>query len=90
MEDANYTPMKEGIMTTYVFKAVVEPDEDVWHAYAPALLQQGASTWGNTKEEALKHIHEVVHTIVAELIEDSEPIPEDIQVSQEPLVSVTV
>ena len=77
-------------MTTYVFKIVVEPDEDVWHAYAPALLKQGASTWGNTKEEALKHINEVVHMIVAELIEDGESVPEDVQVSQEPLVSVTV
>ena len=35
-------------------------------------------------------IDEVVHMIVAELIEDGEPIPEDVKVSPEPLVSVTV
>jgi predicted RNase H-like HicB family nuclease len=81
---------KEDRMTTYVFKVVIEPDEDAWHAYCPALLPQGAATWGTTKEEALKHINEVVHMVVTELIEDGEPVPTDVQVSPEPLVSVTV
>ncbi len=76
-------------MKTYLFKVVVEPDDDRWTAYCPALLQQGASTWGYTQEEALKHIEEVVRMVVRELIEDGEPVPEDIQVSPEPLVSVT-
>lgn len=76
-------------MNTYLFKVVVEPDEDRWAAYCPALLQQGASTWGSTQEEALKHIEEVVRMVVRELIEDGEPVPEDVQVSPEPLVSVT-
>jgi predicted RNase H-like HicB family nuclease len=77
-------------MKTYLFKVVVEPDEGAWSAYCPALAELGAATWGNTQEEALKHIHEVVEIIVQELVEDGEPIPEDIQVSEEPLVSVTV
>ena len=77
-------------MTTYIFKVVVEPDEDKWSAYCPALLKEGASTWGNTEEEALQHIHEVVQMIVQELLEDGAPIPEDVLVSKEPLVSVTV
>ena len=68
-------------MKTYLFKVVVEPDEDVWSAYCPALNDLGAATWGTTREEALKHISEVVHLIVAELIEDGDPIPEDVQVS---------
>ena len=90
MPDFHYIPIKEGRMTTYVFKVVIEPDDDVWHAYCPALLKQGAATWGATKEEALKHINEVVHMVVAELVEDGEPIPTDVQVSTEPLVSVTI
>ena len=45
---------------------------------------------GYTREEALQHIDDVVHMIVAELIEDGELIPEDVPVSQQPLVSVTV
>ena len=77
-------------MTSYVFKVVVEPDEDAWSAHCPALAKLGAATWGRTREEALKHIDEVVRMIVEELIEDGEPIPEDVQVSEQPLVAVTV
>jgi len=77
-------------MKTYLFKVVVEPDEGAWSAHCPALSSLGAATWGNTREEALKHIHEVVEMVVQELLQDGEPIPEDIPVSEEPLVSVTV
>jgi predicted RNase H-like HicB family nuclease len=75
---------------TYVFKVVIEPDEGRWSAHCPALKHLGAATWGDTREEALKHIDEVVHMIVQELIDDGEPVPEDVQISDEPLVSVTV
>lgn len=44
-------------MKTYTFKVVVEPDEDRWHAYCPALKGKGGSIWGHTREEALKHIN---------------------------------
>jgi predicted RNase H-like HicB family nuclease len=81
-------------MKTYSFKVVVEPDEDRWHAYCPALDQYGAATWGNTQEEAFKHIHEVVEMIIAELSEDGIPIPEgpsgDVEVLQDTRVAVTV
>ncbi len=77
-------------MTTYIFKVVVEPDDDKWSAYCPALLTQGASTWGDTEAEALQHIHEVVQMVVQTLLEDGEPIPKDVLVSQEPLVSITI
>jgi predicted RNase H-like HicB family nuclease len=39
-------------MKSYLFRVVVEPDEDRWHAYCPALDKYGAATWGYTKEEA--------------------------------------
>ncbi len=81
-------------MKTYTFKVVVEPDEDRWHAYCPALEQYGATTWGNTHEEALKHIQEVVQMVIEELAEDGIPIPEgprsDVQVFQDTRVAVTV
>ena len=77
-------------MKSYVFKVVVEPDEGAWSAHCPALEELGAATWGRTREKALKHIDEVVQMIVEELIEDGEPIPEDVQVSEQPLVAVTV
>ena len=77
-------------MTTYTFKIVVEPDEDRWRAYCPALEAQGASSWGHTREEALQHIGEVLEMIVAELVEEGKPVPAAAGVSEEPLVAVTV
>ncbi len=77
-------------MKTYTFKVVVEPDEDRFHAYCPALQQQGAATWGHTEEEALKHIHEVVRMVVEELLKDGESIPAGVEIREETLVSVTV
>ena len=68
--------LMDGSMKTYVFRVVVEPDEDRWVSYCPALEQFGAATWGYTEEEALKHIREVVEMVMAELVEDNLPIPE--------------
>jgi predicted RNase H-like HicB family nuclease len=76
--------------TTYTYSVVVEPDEDAWHAYCPALQGYGAATWGMTHAEALRHIREVVAMVVAELIEDGEPLPADEAGSAGTLVSVTV
>jgi predicted RNase H-like HicB family nuclease len=54
---------KEDSVTTYTFRIVVEPDEDRWRAYAPALEAQGAAIWGYTREEALASIREVLEMI---------------------------
>jgi predicted RNase H-like HicB family nuclease len=77
-------------VTTYTFRVVVEPDEGRWRAYCPSLEAQGAATWGYTREEALQHIREVLEMIVAELVEDGKPVPPDAEMSEEPLVAVTV
>jgi predicted RNase H-like HicB family nuclease len=66
---------------TYSFKVVLEPDEDAegkpaWHAYCAAFADIGAATSGRTKDVALKRINELVHMIVAELVEEGQPIPE--------------
>ena len=50
----------------------------------------GGATQGRTKEEALARINEVIELILEELLEEGEPIPEDVQVSQDPLVAVTI
>ena len=62
---------------TYTYSLVVEPDEDAWHAYCPALQKYGAATWGVTRAEALQHSREVVAMVVGELIEDGETLPAD-------------
>jgi predicted RNase H-like HicB family nuclease len=81
-------------MKTYSFKVIVEPDEDRWHAYCPALESQGASTWGHTRQEALQHIDEVVQLVVDSMIEHGELLPDespdDVQVTVEPRVTITV
>ena len=49
---------------------------------------------GHTREEALKHIDEVVQLVVDSMIEHGELLPEessdDVQVTVEPRVTVTV
>ena len=81
-------------MSAYTFKVVVEPDEDRWHAYCPALEARGASTWGHTREEALKHIFEVTQLIVDSMVEHGELLPretpEDVPAAVEPRVTVNV
>jgi predicted RNase H-like HicB family nuclease len=61
-------------MTTYTFKVVIEPDDDRWHAYCPALVARGGATWGATPEEAPANLEAVVKMVVASLAEHGEPI----------------
>ena len=81
-------------MKTYVFRVVVEPDEDRWFAYCPVLEEEGGATWGYTKKEALRNIREVVEMTIESLIEYGESVPEEpeaeVKISPEPLVAVTV
>ena len=56
-------------MTTYPFHIEVEPDEDAWRAYCPALEKHGAATWGKTRDEALENIRQVVEMVVTDLAE---------------------
>ena len=81
-------------MKTYVFRVVVEPDEDRWVAYCPLLETKGGATWGYTREEALKNISEVVQMTVESMLEHGELIPEgpasEVQVFSEPKVAVTI
>ena len=92
MSEADHAPARRRDRATYNFRVVVEPDADVWHAYCPALKAYGAASWGTTREEALRHIGEVVGMVVAELREDGEPIPADDAApaaEEAPVVSVT-
>jgi len=90
-------------MKTYIFRIVLEedrwPDEPesavVWRAHIPILeAEEGASTWGETKEEALKNIHEVLEMILEEFLEEGRPIPtgpeNEIKVLDEPAISVAI
>ena len=96
--DYQVIPIEDSHMKTYVFKVVLEPDSyhdgrPAWQAYCPALIEQGAVTFGHTKEEALKNIQEVLHATVEELLEEGEEIPavkieDDQRVQSEVMVTV--
>lgn len=82
-------------MKSYVFKVVIEDDkfEDGrpgFSAHCPSL--EGAYTWGETKEEVLQNIREVVKMIVDEMLEEGRPIPPEAVILEveSPAVVVTV
>ena len=57
----------------HVFEVIIEPDEDVYLAYCPAL--PGCITWGHTEAEAFHYIQDAVDLYLEDLIDDGEPIP---------------
>ena len=81
-------------MKTYVFSIIVEPDEDVWLAYSPALKDRGGATWGLTVEEAIENVRQVIQMTVESMIEHKEDIPEDpdgsVLIFADPRIAVTV
>jgi len=77
-------------MKSYIFRVVLESYEDKWRAYVPELEAKGAATWGDTKEEALRNIQEVVRMVVEDLREDGQPVPSGLTEADEPVVAVTV
>lgn len=77
-------------MKSYVFRVVLEEDEGRWHAAVPELEAMGAATWGHSREDALRNIQEVVQMLLEDLLEEGEPVPEGIAMTDEPAVAVTV
>ena len=77
-------------MKSYVFRVILEPDEEAWRAYIPDLEDKGGATWAKTKEEALRNIHEVAQMAIESMIEDGEALPQGITEVDEPVIAVTV
>jgi predicted RNase H-like HicB family nuclease len=59
--------------TPYIYRVVIEPDEDRYHAEIPTL--PGCYSWGYTYEEALRNIKEALELWLEVKKEDGEPIP---------------
>jgi predicted RNase H-like HicB family nuclease len=71
-----YIPSQKGRdVKTYIFDVSLESDEEGWRAFYPPLEHVGASTWGETEQEALKHIQEVLSIIVQEFAEEGRDLP---------------
>jgi predicted RNase H-like HicB family nuclease len=77
-------------LRSYVFRVVLEPDEKAWRAYIPELEAKGGATWGCTKEEALRNIHEVAQLVIESMLEDGETLPPGVTQVNDPVVAVTV
>jgi len=66
-------------MAIHQFTVVIEPDEDAFHAYVPAL--PGCHTFGATVEEAQNNVAEAIALHIESMQEGGESIP----VEREPL-----
>lgn len=58
----------------YVLPATLESDETGWRAFSPLLEPMSASTWGETQEEALKSIREVLAVMLEEFLEEGKDL----------------
>ena len=59
---------------TYIFPVTLESDEEGWRVFSPPLESMGASTWGETQEEALKNIREVLAVMLEEFLEEGKDV----------------
>lgn len=82
---------------TYIFHAVVEPDQmpdglPALHAFMQAL--NGCDTWGHDHAEALANARKAIELYVADLNDASEPMPVETEKGtielDEPSVAVNV
>ena len=60
-------------VTNYNFTVVIEPDENGFHAFVPAL--PGCHTFGETLDETREHVAEAIELHVESMIEDGETVP---------------
>ena len=101
MKSTAYLPIAgSNLMKSYSFKVVFEqdkwPDEAdehaIWRAYIPVL--PAAHAWGNTQQEAFANLKNAVDLIIEDLLDEGKPIPtepaQQVQVSREPLLTVTI
>ena len=74
-------------MKVYNYSIVMEPDENGYHAYVPAL--NGCHSFGNTIEEAKENITQAIQLHIEAMLEDGETIPEELEPTFVTKLSVT-
>jgi predicted RNase H-like HicB family nuclease len=75
---------------TYKFHVVVERHADEWRAHCPAFESYQGSTGGETREEALTHIHSVLFMIIEQILARGGAVPGDVEVPNGTLISVEI
>ncbi len=73
----NKNNSKEFEMKDYNYSIVIEPDENGYHAYVPAL--SGCHTFGSTVDEAKINIKEAIQLHIEAMLEDGEKVPEELE-----------
>ncbi|MBF0505981.1 MAG: type II toxin-antitoxin system HicB family antitoxin [Nitrospirae bacterium] len=66
-------------MNSYKFSVIVEKGKDGYFAFCPEL--QGCYTQGDTYEDVLENIRDVIHLHIEDRIESGEEIPQADSVS---------
>lgn len=61
----------------YTFNLLVDENSGTWNARCPAMEHLGAITGGETKEEALTHIHSIILMILLDMEQKGLAIPTD-------------
>ena len=75
---------------TYIFPVTLESDEEGWRAFSSALESMGASTWGETREEALKNIREVLTVMLEEFLEEGKDMAaQDVVAAEGTVITIT-
>ena len=79
-------------MKSYVFKVVIEEDQHedgrrAYQSFCPEIEE--AVTWGDTQEEALQRINELLQALVQMRIEEGRKIPTALELESSAVV-VTV
>ncbi len=77
-------------MTTYVFRATLEEEEDGrWSSWIDSL--PGCAAWGYTREEALQALQDGTEIFIESMLDRGLPVPiEEIENFDGPMVTVTV
>ena len=65
----------------FMVEVVVEPDDDGFHAYCPAL--KGLHTGGTTIDEAIENARDAAIAYLQSLIKHDDPIPVGILIHEE-------
>jgi predicted RNase H-like HicB family nuclease len=76
-------------MKSYIFRVELTQDEDGrWNAVVPSL--RACYTWGTTQAEALGYVQDAVRCCVEDMLAHGEALPEDVEVIDAPVASVTI